>query len=124
MPFKYSTGSGTKGTLGHFKLRRWGDLNKRTVNGASPSKDKKVIKNYLSKGIELRITRDEFIAWCDSNAELIEQLWSQGEVPSIDRIDPKGHYELSNMRIRSLRENQDDGRAARWEAYRKSKAAT
>lgn len=117
MPFKYKTGSGTKGTFGHFKLRRWGDLNKRTVNGSSKSKYA-FRYNYRKNKTELRITRNEFFEWCDRNRDVYESIKRSGETPSIDRIDSTGHYELSNMRLISLRENSRRGRVERWENER------
>lgn len=121
--YSYSKGkSGVKGTFEYFKLRRWGMLNRRTVNGSCPDQSPKA-KAYLAKGIMLKVSREEFFRWCDTQQALVEALVAQGETPSIDRINPEGHYELSNMRIISKRENSDLGRRNRWDAYKKSKAA-
>jgi hypothetical protein len=35
----------------------------------------------------------------------IIRLLSEGKTPSVDRIDPKGHYEISNIRIIDVKEN-------------------
>lgn len=48
--------------------------------------------------IEVRMTRDEFIAWAIPQYE----AWFRdrpNEIPSIDRIDSKGHYEIVNLRL-------------------------
>lgn len=51
---------------------------------ASPT----VNKGYM--GIELRVSREDFIAW-----------FQAGDFVgcSVDRIDPKGHYEIGNMQL-------------------------
>jgi len=38
-------------------------------------------------------------------SEDIKRLLAKGEKPSVDRIDPYGHYELSNIQVISLEEN-------------------
>lgn len=52
--------------------------------------------------VEIRITRAEFIAWAVPLLEAWD--WRIGS-PSVDRINVKGHYELSNMQIISQSEN-------------------
>lgn len=54
------------------------------------------------QGRELRMTREEFMAW----AVPIYASWdaSRGR-PTVDRIDNDGHYELSNLQIISMSEN-------------------
>jgi DNA-binding XRE family transcriptional regulator len=42
------------------------------------------------------------------------RLYSENRVPSIDRIDSNGHYELGNMRIMPNKDNMDEGRRSRW----------
>lgn len=54
--------------------------------------------------VELRMTRAEFVAWAVPEYE----RWiaeNPGAQPSIDRIDPRGHYELANIRIIDQRLN-------------------
>jgi hypothetical protein len=51
-------------------------------------------KNYV--GIELRVTREDFIEW---------YMPLDFEGASVDRIDKHGHYELSNMQVIPLDEN-------------------
>ena len=51
-------------------------------------------KNYV--GIELRVTREDFIEW---------YMPLDFEGASVDRIDKGGHYELSNMQVIPLKEN-------------------
>lgn len=48
--------------------------------------------------------KEEFIQWAMPLVEEFEIRYPS-EVASVDRIDPDGHYEFSNMRIISMREN-------------------
>lgn len=54
--------------------------------------------------VQIRMTRDEFLAWA---VPRFERWMSEHPdiTPSIDRKDPRGHYELSNLRLLSLAEN-------------------
>ena len=59
-------------------------------------------KSY--EGIELRTTREEWMEWAIPQIEaFIEEHPDQ--TPSVDRRDPDGHYEISNLRIISWRAN-------------------
>lgn len=60
--------------------------------------------------VEIRITREEFIAWAVPLLKAWD--WRLGS-PSVDRIDPKGHYELSNMQIISRNENSSKDKKSR-----------
>lgn len=97
----------TRGTIQHFIRYRWKDINKRTING---TQSKRVFRinnaSYLRKGIEVRMTRDEFKRFCLENERHIMALYASGDTPSIDRIDPNGHYEIGNIRILSLSQNR------------------
>lgn len=53
-------------------------------------------KNKAYVGVELRVTREDFIAW---------YMPLDFEGASVDRIDKNGHYELSNMQVIPLDEN-------------------
>lgn len=53
-------------------------------------------KNKAYVGVELRVTRGDFIAW---------YMPLDFEGASVDRIDKSGHYELSNMQVIPLKEN-------------------
>ena len=53
-------------------------------------------KNKAYVGVELRVTREDFIAW---------YMPLDFEGASVDRIDKRGHYELSNMQVIPLKEN-------------------
>lgn len=77
-----------KKNLTHFKRVVWHSMNRRCTIG-----------HYSKLGIEVKVTREQFNAWCDTNRRKIEHLYSAGKTPSIDRKNPDGHYELSNMRI-------------------------
>lgn len=54
--------------------------------------------------VEVLMTKAEFSAWA---RPLVAEFMSEfpERSPSVDRIDPKGHYELSNIRIISSAEN-------------------
>lgn len=51
-------------------------------------------KNY--QGIEIRVSRSDFIEWFSKN---------DFSGCSVDRIDKSGHYELSNMQLISIQAN-------------------
>ena len=53
-------------------------------------------KNKRYKGVELRVSRSDFIDW---------YMPLDFEGASVDRIDKNGHYELSNMQVIPLDEN-------------------
>jgi hypothetical protein len=56
-------------------------------------------KWYGGRGIELRMTSDDFkTLWMRDKAYLMKE-------PSIDRMDSNGHYELSNCRYIELKKN-------------------
>lgn len=60
--------------------------------------------------IELRMTQEEFLAWAIPEYT----AWSESAPlcrSSIDRIDPDGHYELSNIRLLDKGENAKRSRA-------------
>lgn len=50
------------------------------------------------KNVKLQITHDAFVKWALPQVEAFLATNPNG-TPSVDRIDPKGHYELSNLRI-------------------------
>lgn len=90
----------TKGTIEYFIKYRWKDINKRTINGSQSHRIKrKNNASYLKRGIEVRMTKTEFRAFCIQNQDVITGLYAESKIPSIDRIDPSGHYEISNIRI-------------------------
>lgn len=53
-------------------------------------------KNNKYKGVEVRVSREEFIEWF---------MTRDFHGCSVDRINKEGHYELSNMQIIPLRAN-------------------
>ena len=56
-------------------------------------------ERYGGKGIKMIMTKDDFkYLWVRDKAYLLKQ-------PSIDRINNKGHYKLSNCRFIELSEN-------------------
>jgi len=78
---------------------------------------RKQIPPYVD--VELRITRDEFLKLFD-NSELatLFEAWDKAGrprylAPSIDRIDPLGHYSADNMRWLTVSENTRRARKGR-----------
>lgn len=53
-------------------------------------------KNRRYAGVKLLVSREDFINWF---------MPRDFDGCSVDRIDPKGHYELSNMQVIPLAEN-------------------
>jgi hypothetical protein len=92
--------SNSRTVVGAFVHSRWTALNIRCKKGKyTRYRTKNKCKIY--ENIEIRFTREEFKSWCWDNQQLIESITR----PSIDRIDSKGHYELSNIRIIPLLDN-------------------
>lgn len=61
-------------------------------------------RQHSYRHVELRMTRTDFIEWA------VPQFYKwiadgHSTTPSIDRIDPKGHYELGNIRLTTRAEN-------------------
>ena len=96
--------SETRGTLAYFKYQTWRNINRRTINGSNPRPEANCMR-YIRRGVRLELTKDQFYAWCDEQALEIIKLYSDGWTPSIDRIDPNGHYQLGNIRILSTTAN-------------------
>jgi len=61
-------------------------------------------KNPSYAQVELRMTQEEFMAWAVPKYKTWDKD-NPGKTPSINRIDPFGHYELKNLEIISLDEN-------------------
>jgi len=92
----------------------WNGLNCRTTNGKYADKpyirNNKCFRIYLRKGVELRMTKPEFMQFCYDNKNTIESMIAsaKGERrlrPSIDRIDSSGHYSIDNIRIVTVHDN-------------------
>ncbi|MDQ0154951.1 NUMOD1 domain-containing DNA-binding protein [Robertmurraya andreesenii] len=65
-------------------------------------------KTYLVRGIKCLLgdSRNEIREMLDKHYGCeIKKLLHRGQKPSVDRIDPYGHYELGNIQIVSLEEN-------------------
>lgn len=87
----------------------WRVINQRTVNGKY-SKNPSIVSNpqvksYHAKGVEVRMTALEFHTFVARNIQTYVDIVNKGGRPSIDRIDGDGHYEVSNLRIISNRDN-------------------
>lgn len=94
--------------LKKFITTSWLNINRHTVNGAHPVRDRRS-RCYFERGTEIRMTRDEFAEWCRLNWSTVVEYRNAGIKPSIDRIDNEGHYEIANIRIISLAENCAQG---------------
>lgn len=100
------------GAIERFRTLCWSNLNRRTVNGKKPAYSNESTRRfYLSKGIELRMSRAEFYSWIEEQREYLAGIYASGDYPSIDRVDSSGHYEISNIRIMPLKENLSRARA-------------
>lgn len=66
--------------------------------------NRRIITQPEYAGIEVRMTRAEFLEWAEPRyaAWAIEH---PGETPTVDRIKPNGHYELGNIRLLEWGEN-------------------
>ena len=56
-------------------------------------------------GIEVRMSRHEWMAWAVPQIEAFTKQHPD-KIPSVDREDPDGHYQLGNVRIMDLKDNQ------------------
>lgn len=64
------------------------------------------VKNQCGayKGIEVKMSQQEFKKWAIPRIDAF-MIQQPNETPSLDRIDPTGHYEINNLRIISKRFN-------------------
>ncbi|MED3649977.1 NUMOD1 domain-containing DNA-binding protein [Heyndrickxia sporothermodurans] len=77
---------------------------KRTISAIDRPKN----RVYKERGIQCKIgnSRSEVREVLNKHyGEDIKRLMKKGLKPSVDRIDPFGHYELGNIQIIPLREN-------------------
>jgi hypothetical protein len=74
-------------------------LNGRTINGANPYWGSPGHRYYLQHGVQLHISKTEFYAWVLAHWADAEAILKNGGIPSVDRIDPNGHYTIDNIRI-------------------------
>lgn len=76
--------------------KKWTDMNRRAGNadGRNPS--------YAA--VRVLMTRDQFLAWAVPAIRTFMGMFP-GVSPSVDRVDPHGDYELSNLRIISRQDN-------------------
>jgi len=57
------------------------------------------------QGKEVRLTRNHFFAWAEGQVRNFLYFRPDG-CPSLDRIDPDGHYEIGNIRVIDADENR------------------
>lgn len=87
-----------------FVRTTWGNIQLHTVNGVGKAKANKAAV-YLRKGIRVEMTKQEFYTWCEGQRDVILNMFTLHDKPSLDRIDSCGHYSLDNIRIIPFREN-------------------
>jgi hypothetical protein len=92
-------------TLTGYASALWASLNGRTINGGHPQWQSEFAGCYLRRGVCLAITRVELFATVAAWWERIREMRAAGQIPSIDRIDPDGHYSVDNIRFIPLHEN-------------------
>lgn len=83
------------GTIEHFKVTRWCDMNKRVIRQSE----------YIKKGIKVTMSKKEFYFWCECQKPIIFYMFSVGVKPTIDRIDGNANYSLNNIQILSWSDN-------------------
>lgn len=95
-PRRYAT---HRATLQRYPwIRHWSNLKTRCRNP-----NRATWKYYGGRGIEVRITLEEIKSlYQRDNAHLMQR-------PSIDRINPNGHYEYANCQFIELSENTRKG---------------
>lgn len=76
--------------------KAWDNISSRCCNKSGQSPE------YAN--VELKMSRKKFIDWAIPEYEKFMYL-NPGVQPSVDRIDPDGHYEINNIRIISMAEN-------------------
>lgn len=86
------------------RLKKWCSTPRGKATSAWRLMNRRVVVQSEYAGIEVRMTRVAFLEWAiPQYAKWISE--STPGVPTIDRIDPDGHYELSNIRLLSWRDN-------------------
>lgn len=71
-------------------------------------------KYYGARGIKLLVEREEYVEWYIANCNGDFSL-------TVDRIDPNGHYEFSNMQLIPLSENSAKANLGRSFPYNPAK---
>jgi len=89
-------------------VNTWVRLNNRTINGAKPNWGSASHRYYLEHGVRLEMTKTVFYAWVFAHWAEAEAIRRDGGIPSIDRVDPKGHYAIDNIRIIENRLNHQN----------------
>lgn len=97
--------SHTRGTVEYFVKQSWCNMNTRAINGSHHSSSGRN-ELYKRNGIKLLITRDNFKAWCIERKDKIEEMYRNGDVPSIDRVDSSKHYSFCNIQLLEYSENR------------------
>lgn len=87
----------TKHNSRHVAFQCWRNAKRRCEDPQHPA-----FRHYGARGILFKLDYKEF---CKTFEHAIEILLNCGLRPSIDRVDPHGHYEMSNIRMMDHREN-------------------
>lgn len=87
--------------------KKWKQLNQRTANGTRKhlGQSHRPFRWYTSHGVRLEITLEQFRQFVRDNWQTIQDIKAAGGVPSLDRIDPDGHYSVGNIQIIPITEN-------------------
>lgn len=80
--------------------------------------DNRSYSRYGGRGIKFMIDREEFYAKFEKRVKLYIDA---GEVPSIDRIDPDGHYEIGNIQIIPQVDNTNEMRTRLRDQYKQKR---
>lgn len=92
-----------------YPLTSWASVNQRCVNtdySHAPSiQNNFQHQSYFRKDINLLITKKEWFEFWNQNEAIVLDIVSKGGIPSVDRIDSKLDYTLSNIRIISREKN-------------------
>jgi hypothetical protein len=93
-------------TFEFYRSQLWGNIQKRTINSGKKCTD----KYYEKKNRLLLMSKDAFYSWLELQRPLIENIYSNGKIPSIDRINNNGNYSIDNIQILELIENIKKGK--------------
>lgn len=93
----------------YFACQSWKTLNQRCVNGRYAYSDAVLrspqMISYHKKNIRIEITKSELEKFWRDNEQIVKDILSSGQTPTIDRINDNGHYSLDNMQILSRKAN-------------------
>lgn len=65
----------------------------------------RILKSPAYRDVKILFSIKELEDWVKMNWKKIKDMKLKGDLPTIDRIDPKGHYDISNIQVLSFPEN-------------------